>query len=275
MNLHAKCKEAAEYINGVTGGFRPEILLVMGSGLGFIGDLCEDAATVPYGDVPHMPRSTAPGHAGRFVFGKLSGKNAMVMQGRVHSYEGLGFDQVAFPIRVAAALGCATMAVTNASGAVNLDYRPGDIMLMLDHIKLTAASPLTGPNIPEFGVRFPDMTAAYTPALREIARAAARELGQPLKEGVYMFFGGPQYETPAEIRAARALGADVVGMSTVPEVIAARHAGMDILGFSLVCNMAAGVLDKPLTEEEVLDAAEAAKGYFSELLLKCVMLIDN
>ncbi|MCL2085059.1 MAG: purine-nucleoside phosphorylase, partial [Oscillospiraceae bacterium] len=265
MDTYERYNEAAGFIRGKIGDFKPDALLVMGSGLGFIADLCEDAAAVSYGDVPHMPASTAPGHKGRFVFGRIAGKRVAVMQGRVHSYEGLTFGEVAAPIRMAAMLGCKTMVVTNASGAVNLDYRPGDIMLITDHIKLCAPSPLTGRNMDEFGVRFPDMTTAYTPELRETARRAANGLGRALKEGVYMFFAGPQYETPAEIRAARLLGADVVGMSTVPEVIAARHAGMGILGFSLVCNMAAGILDQPLTEREVLDAAENAKEPFSEL----------
>ncbi|MCL2080962.1 MAG: purine-nucleoside phosphorylase [Oscillospiraceae bacterium] len=263
-------KEAADAIAAKIGGFKPEIALVLGSGLGFLGDECENAAAVPYGDVPHMKSSTAPGHKGQFVFGTLSGKRVAVMQGRVHTYEGYGFEDVTFAVRVLRLLGADKLIVTNACGGVNLDFAVGDIMVINDHIKLTGQCPLTGPNIPEFGTRFPDMSKTYTPALRELARGAAAKLGQKLREGVYMFFTGPQYETPAEIRAARVLGADTVGMSTVPEVIAARHAGMEILGFSLISNMAAGVLDQPLDEQEVLDAAAMCRGRFSALILKCL-----
>jgi purine-nucleoside phosphorylase len=217
-----------------------------------------------------MKTSTAPGHKGQFVFGTLSGKRVAAMQGRVHTYEGYSFEEVTFAVRVLKLLGAGTLIVTNACGAVNLDYHVGDIMVINDHIKLTGQCPLTGQNMPEFGVRFPDMSKTYTPALRDLAIKSAAALGQTLRDGVYMFFTGPQYETPAEIRAARVLGADTVGMSTVPEVIAARHAGMDILGFSLISNMAAGVLDQPLSEQEVLDAAAMCRDKFSALILKCL-----
>jgi len=263
-------REAADAIAAKIGDFNPEIALVLGSGLGFLGDECENPVAVPYGDVPHMKVSTAPGHKGQFVFGTLSGKRVAVMQGRVHSYEGYSFEEVTFAVRVLRLLGANTLIVTNACGAVNLDYSVGDIMVINDHIKLTGQCPLTGQNIPEFGVRFPDMSKTYTPALRELAHKSAASLGQTLREGVYMLFTGPQYETPAEIRSARVLGADTVGMSTVPEVITARHAGMDILGFSLISNMAAGVLDQPLSEQEVLDAAAMCRDKFSALIKKCL-----
>ena len=263
-------REAAEAINAKIGGFKPEVALVLGSGLGFLGDLCDDAVAVPYTEVPHMKASTAPGHKGQFVFGTLANKRVAVMQGRVHTYEGYSFAEVTFAVRVLRLLGAETLIVTNACGGVNLDFNVGDIMVINDHIKLTGQCPLTGANIPEFGTRFPDMSKTYTPALRALAHKTAESLGQSLREGVYMFFTGPQYETPAEIRAARVLGADTVGMSTVPEVIAARHAGMDILGFSLISNMAAGVLDQALSEQEVLDAAEACREHFSALVMKCL-----
>ena len=262
--------EAARAISAKTGGFAPDVALVLGSGLGFLGDECENAVAVPYGDVPHIKTSTAPGHKGQFVFGTLSGKRVAVMQGRVHSYEGYGFEDVTMGVRVLRLLGAKTLIVTNACGGVNLDYAVGDIMVIADHINMTGKSPLTGPNIQELGTRFPDMSKVYTPALRELAHKSAKALGQTLREGVYMMFTGPQYETPAEIRAARALGADTVGMSTVPEAVAARHAGMDILGFSLISNMAAGVLDQPLSEQEVLDAAAACRDRFSALILRCL-----
>lgn len=263
-------KEAAAAIAQKIGDFKPEIALVLGSGLGFMGDECENPVIVTYGDVPHMKASTAPGHKGQFVFGTLAGKRVAVMQGRVHTYEGYSFEEVTFAVRVLRLLGAETLIVTNACGGVNLDFNVGDIMVISDHIKLTGQCPLTGANIPEFGTRFPDMSKTYTPKLRELAHKSAKELGQTLREGVYMFFTGPQYETPAEIRASRVLGADTVGMSTVPEVIAARHAGMDILGFSLVSNMAAGVLDQQLSEQEVLDAAAMCRDKFSALILKCL-----
>ena len=188
------------------------------------------------------------------------------MQGRIHLYEGYSPEDAVYGVRVMKLLGVRTMIVTNAAGAINLNYKPGQIMLISDHILLFPMTPLTGSNDDRFGVRFPDMSTAYTPALRELARSAAAETGVRLNEGVYMYFPGPQYETPAEIRAARLLGADMAGMSTVPEVIAARHCGMKILGLSLATNMAAGILDQPLTEQEVLETGEACKNQFSTLM---------
>ena len=252
------------------GDFRPEVLLILGSGLGSLGDQVEQPLVVPYAQVPHMKRSTAPDHKGQFVFGRLSGRNVAVMQGRLHTYEGWSFADVSYPVRVLRLLGAKTLLVTNAAGAVNTAFSAGDIMMITDHIKLFGVGPLCGANLDEFGPRFPDVSAVYTPALRKAAREAAQALEIPLREGVYMYFPGPQFETPAEVRMARILGADAVGMSTVPETIVAAHCGMQVLGFTLCTNMAAGVLDQPLSGEEVLEAAEAARPRFTSLVKACL-----
>ena len=263
-------QESAAALRDRLKGFRPRVLLILGSGLGFLGDAVEEAILVPYEEVPHMKRSTAPDHKGRFVFGRLSGQNVAVMQGRLHTYEGWSFADVSYPVRVLRLLGAETLIVTNAAGAVNREFDVGDIMLITDHIKLFGVSPLCGPNLDEFGPRFPDMSHVYTPALREAARKAAENLDIRLREGVYMYFPGPQYETPAEVRAARILGADAVGMSTVPEAIVAAHCGMKVLGFTLCTNMAAGVLDQPLDGEEVIAAGLAAGPKFTALVKACL-----
>ena len=255
------------------GDFRPEVLLILGSGLGSLGDQVEQPLVVPYAQVPHMKRSTAPDHKGQFVFGRLSGRNVAVMQGRLHTYEGWSFADVSYPVRVLRLLGAKTLLVTNAAGAVNTAFSAGDIMMITDHIKLFGVSPLCGANLDEFGPRFPDVSAVYTPALRKAAREAAQALEIPLREGVYMYFPGPQFETPAEVRMARILGADAVGMSTVPETIVAAHCGMQVLGFTLCTNMAAGVLDQPLSGEEVLEAAEAARPRFTSLVKACLVRV--
>ena len=263
-------RESAEALRARLGGFAPKVLLILGSGLGALGDQVEDPIVVPYTEVPHMKRSTAPDHKGQFVFGRLSGKDVAVMQGRLHTYEGWSFADVSYPVRVLRLLGAETLIVTNAAGAVNREFDVGDIMLITDHIKLFGVSPLCGPNLDEFGPRFPDMSHVYTPALREAARKAAENLDIRLREGVYMYFPGPQYETPAEVRAARILGADAVGMSTVPEAITAAHCGMRVLGFTLCTNMAAGVLDQPLSGEEVIAAGQAAGPKFTALVKACL-----
>ena len=261
---------AAKVVAGRLGDFRPEVAMVLGSGLGGMAALAEDPIVIPYGDIPGFQVSTAPGHAGRLVFGMLEGHSVAVMQGRLHAYEGYSFEEVCFPLRVLRLLGADKLIITNASGGVNLDFRVGDICLITDHIKFFMDSPLRGRNLPEFGPRFPDSTHLYTPRLQQVARQVAAGQGLPLVEGVYMYFPGPSYETPAEIRAIRTLGGDLVGMSTVPEVIAAGHAGMEVLGFSLVSNAAAGITSDPLTEQEVLDAADAARERFSRLIRGCV-----
>lgn len=270
MIPYTQYQESAEYIRGRIGGLQPEILLILGSGLGGLAERVEQPVCVPYAEIPHFRHSTAPGHVGRFVFGRLGGKAVAVMQGRMHLYEGYSPEEVSYAVRVGRLLGIETLIVTNAAGAINTGFHAGEIMLITDHILMFRFSPLCGENLPEFGPRFPDMSTIYTPELREIAREVAKERGVRLNEGVYMIFPGPQYETPAEIRAARALGADAAGMSTVPEAIAARHCGMRVLGFSLATNMAAGVLDQPLTEEEVFETAERAKEDFAKLILGCV-----
>lgn len=262
--------ESAEVLREKLNGFQPKVLLILGSGLGALGDEVEDPIIVPYEEVPHMKHSTAPDHKGQFVFGRLAGQNVAVMQGRLHAYEGWSFADASYPVRLLRLLGAETLIVTNAAGAVNTAFDVGDIMLITDHIKLFGVSPLCGPNVDEFGPRFPDMTHAYTPALQEIARKNAKTLDIRLQEGVYMYFPGPHYETPAEIRAARTLGADAVGMSTVPEVIVASHCGMKVLGFTLCTNMAAGVLDQPLTGEEVILAGKEAAPRFSALVKACL-----
>jgi len=266
-------QESAAALRDILGAFSPKVLLILGSGLGALGDEVENPIFVPYEQVPHMKHSTAPGHKGRFVFGRLAGQDVAVMQGRLHAYEGWSFADAAYPVRVLRLLGAETLFVTNAAGAVNDAFDVGDIMLITDHIKLFAGSPLTGPNVDEFGPRFADMSHIYTPALQTVARQAAKELNIRLQEGVYMYFPGPQFETPAEIRAARILGADAVGMSTVPEAIVAAHCGMNVLGFTLCTNMAAGVLDQPLSGDEVIEAGNAAAPRFAALVKRCLQQV--
>jgi purine-nucleoside phosphorylase len=271
MNIpYSHYEESAAAIRAKIGDFQPKVLMILGSGLGYLGDQVEEGIRVPYGEIPHFPVSTAPGHAGQFVFGTLAGQKVAVMQGRVHHYEGYGYDEVSYGVRVARLLGADTLLVTNAAGCINLDWKAGDLMLITDQMKFFMDSPLRGENLPEFGCRFPDSSHLYTPALQEIARQVAKNQGVALREGVYMYFPGPQYETPAEIRAARILGGDAAGMSTAPEVIVAAHCGMQVLGFSLLSNMAAGILNQPLTEEEVLEAGVAGREKFSALVLGCL-----
>jgi len=259
--------ESADYIRNRLQGFSPAFLMVLGSGLGVLAEQVQNPIYIPYGEIPHFRTSTAPSHAGRFVCGELGGKPVMVMQGRFHVYEGYTPEEVAYPVRVAKLLGVQSLIVTNASGGVNLDYYVGDLVALNDFIKLSYPNPLMGKTIPEFGPRFPDMSHVFDRNYLKLIEKIAWEQDITLREGVYFYTAGPQYETPAEIRAFRLLGADVVGMSTVHECISAAHAGMKILGISLVTNMAAGVLDKPLSEEEVIREAEAAKDRFSRLLI--------
>ena len=263
-------RESAGFLRERLGDFVPKIAMVLGSGLGYLGDQVERPIFVDYRDIPHFKASTAPGHKGRLVFGFLEGQPVAVMQGRVHHYEGYSYEEVSYGVRVLRLLGCDTLFVTNAAGGVNWKFQAGDLMLITDHIKIFMESPLWGENIPEFGPRFPDASYLYTPRLQELARQQARRLDMDLKEGVYMYFPGPQYETPAEVRAARVLGADAVGMSTVPEAIVAAHCGMDVLGFTLCTNMGAGVLDQPLSSDEVLAAAATAGPQFSALVKACL-----
>jgi purine-nucleoside phosphorylase len=261
--------EAATFIASKS-SIRPEIGLILGSGLDVMGDRMENAVRMPYASIPHFPQSTVAGHAGEWVQGVLEGRPAVIMRGRFHLYEGYTPQQVALPIRVMKALGVRTLVVTNAAGGINADLRPGDLMLIADHLNLTGLNPLVGPNEYAFGPRFPDMSEPYSRRLRQQARDTAAQLGIALHEGVYAGLLGPSYETPAEIRMLRTLGADAVGMSTVTEVTAARHAGLEVLGISCISNMAAGMLDKPLSHEEVLETSERVKETFLSLLLALV-----
>ena len=249
---------------------RPKIGLVLGSGLGAFADSLDDAIRIPYTDIPSFPQSTAIGHAGRLVVGKADDVAVAAMQGRVHLYEGYSAQQVAFPIRVFARMGIKAVILTNAAGGINLGYSQGALVLIRDHINLQGTNPLVGPNDDRFGVRFPDMTHAYCREYRKTAREEASKLGITLHDGIYAALLGPSYETPAEIEYLRRIGADLVGMSTVAEVIAARHMGLNVLAISCVTNMAAGILDQPLSHAEVMETAERVKSKF-EALLKAVL----
>ena len=261
----ARAERAAKFIRSKT-KLRPKIALVLGSGLGAFADELESATRIPYERIPHFPRSTAVGHAGRLVIGKVGDVAVAAMQGRVHFYEGYSLKDIIFPMRVFARLGIRAAILTNAAGGINLNFTQGALVVMRDHINLQGSNPLIGPNDERFGPRFPDMTHAYDKNYRATALEEARRLGIEVSEGVYAALPGPSYETPAEIRYLRAIGADVVGMSTVPEVIAARHMGMRVLGISCVTNMAAGILDKPLDHGEVLATGERVKDNFIALL---------
>jgi len=253
---------------------RPKIGLVLGSGLGAFADSLADATRIPYADIPSFPQSTAVGHAGRLIIGNVTGNAGQVpvaaMQGRVHLYEGYSSQQVTFPIRVFARMGVRAVILTNAAGGINVSYSQGALVLLRDHINLQGSNPLVGANDDRFGVRFPDMTQAYSRAYRAIACEEASKLGIVLQEGAYAALLGPSYETPAEIEYLRRIGADLVGMSTVAEVITARHMGLNVLAISCVTNMAAGILDQPLSHSEVMETGERVKTTF-EALLRAVL----
>ncbi len=259
--------KAVEYIQSKISG-KYEIGIILGSGLGSLGEKIENPEYVDYADIPNFPVSTAPGHVGRFVFGTLNGKKVMCMQGRIHLYEGYPVESVVMPIRVMRKMGVEKLIVTNAAGGINESFAVGDIMLITDHINFTGRNCLMGENDADFGVRFPDMSFAYAPELREIALNCAKSLNMNLQQGVYIGCTGPSYETPAEIRAFRVMGADTVGMSTVQEVIAANHCGMQVLGFSLVSNKAAGLSGERLTEEEVLTIGKQKSEEMQTLIMK-------
>ena len=250
--------------------FAPDLALVLGSGLGGLADEIEDAVVIPYRDVPGFPLSTAPGHAGRFVAGHLGGKNVLCMQGRFHYYEGHEMQTIALPVRVFKALGCRALILTNAAGGVNWDFNVGDFMLITDHINFMGANPLRGANDDSIGPRFCDMTHVYAPDLQELALKVATAQNLVLQKGVYLGYMGPSFETPAEIRAFRTLGADAVGMSTVPEAIAASHCGLPVLGLSLITNMAAGMAGKRLSGDEVIEIANQRGAVFQQLV-RCIV----
>ena len=260
-----RAEAAAKFIFKQT-KLRPKIALVLGSGLGAFADEFSGAKKIPYAKIPHFPQSTAIGHAGRLVLGKVDGVEVAGMQGRVHLYEGYSPQQVVFPVRVFARMGVRAVILTNAAGGVNLNYSEGALVAIRDHINLQGVNPLIGPNDERFGVRFPDMTEAYDLEFRRFVAEAGKNLKLNLHEGTYLALSGPNYETPAEICAFRSLGADLVGMSTVPEVLAARHAGIRVMGISCVTNMAAGVTGKTLTAEEVFETGARVKNDFIALL---------
>ena len=264
-DLFSRTEAAAAFVLGQT-DLRPQVGLVLGSGLGSFADDLTEAVGIPYADIPTFPCSTAIGHAGRLVFGKSGDVPVAVMQGRVHLYEGYSAAEVAFPTRVLARTGVRALILTNAAGGINVEYGQGALVIVRDHINLQGQNPLTGANDERFGPRFPDMSYAYSKRYREIALEEAQKLSIPPREGVCAALAGPSYETSAEIRYLRAIGADLVGMSTVPEAIAARHMGMNVLAISCVTNMAAGILDKALVHEEVLEVGRRVMGQFVALL---------
>ena len=256
-------KVSADFLRSRLGDFAPELGLILGTGLGGLAAQIEDPVEVPYKDIPNFLVSTAPDHAGKFIFGTLMGKKMMCMSGRFHFYEGYEYQQLVAPVRVMKLMSVKRLILTNAAGAVNESYRPGDVMIIKDHIKMTGASPLCGPNADEFGHRFFDVSNMYSREMRAIAKECAARSELNVHEGVYFFFTGPQFETPAEIRAARILGGDAVGMSTVTEALTAAHCGMPVLGLSMISNMAAGILDTPLSGDDVTEIAQQAGPKFS------------
>ena len=264
MDEMKRIDEAAAKVLAVCG--KADIGVILGSGLGDYAEALEDAVKLPYSEIPGFPRSTVAGHAGMWCCGTLYGKRVVMMQGRFHYYEGYGMKDVTLQVRVMQKIGVKTLIVTNAAGGVNLGYHPGELMVIGDMFSMTAQNPLIGPNLDAFGPRFPDMSCAFDKELRALAHECANEQGFALREGVYAQMTGPTYETPAEIRMLRTLGADAVGMSTVPEVIVARHGGMRVLGISCITNMAAGILDQPLNHAEVTETANRVKGQFRNLL---------
>src|ERR1019366_2747075 len=261
----SRADQAAQFLLSHT-SLRPTIALVLGSGLGGFVEEVHDAERIPYDEVPSFPRSTALGHAGQFVIGTAEGIPVAVMQGRAHLYEGYSPQQVVFPVRVLGRMGVQAVVLSNAAGGINLEYDRGALVVLRDHINLQGANPLIGPNDDHFGVRFPDMTDAYNTQFRRFALEESQRLGGGLHEGVYAAVSGPSYETPAEIRFLRTSGADLVGMSTVPEVIAARHMGMNVLAISCVTNVAAGILDRALVHDEVLEVGRRVTGRLIALL---------
>jgi purine-nucleoside phosphorylase len=275
IDLFSKAQAAVEYVRRHA-AVQPRVGIILGSGLGGFASQVRDAVGIAYADIPHFPQSTVVGHSGKLVLGTIGGVPVAVMQGRVHAYEGYAMEQVTFPARVLGLLGCATLIVTNAAGGIRADWAPGSLVAISDHINLTGHNAALGPNEERFacmsgaGQRFFDMTKAYSPALRTLASDEAARQGIVLREGVYLAVLGPSYETPAEIRAFRTLGADMVGMSTVHEVIVARHMGLQVLGISLITNMAAGVSGDVIHHEEVMDIGRRVESQFTGLLTALV-----
>jgi len=261
-----RVEEAASEVRRRAGTAVPDVAIVLGSGLGSFAGQLQDAVSIPYGELPHWPASKVIGHEGRLVIGALGGKRVAALSGRAHFYEGHDLRTVTFATRVIGRLGVKALILTNAAGGVNVDLKPGMLMVMDDHINLLGSNPLVGPNEDAFGARFPDMSEVYSKRLRGLADSVARAQGLRIGHGVYIAVHGPSYETPAEIRAFRTMGADAVGMSTVPEAIVARHMGVEVLGISCITNAAAGVLPEPLNHAEVMEVAQQVKGAFAALL---------
>lgn len=260
MNIE-KIQPAKQYIASKISN-KPEIGLILGSGLGVLADEIESPVVIPYHEIPGFPTSTVSGHKGQLVIGELHGTTVVAMQGRFHFYEGYDMDLVTLPVRVMRAIGVEKLIVTNAAGGINESFHPGDLMIIEDHLNMFGTNPLIGPNLDEAGVRFPDMSEAYSKAYLKLAHDVANDIGLTLRQGVYAGNTGPVYETPAEVRMLRTLGGDAVGMSTVPEVIVAKHSGMEVLGISCISNMAAGILDQPLTHDEVIETTERVRHDF-------------
>lgn len=269
MEYINQINESANYLKSKTTN-KPEIGIILGSGLGGLTESIEEPTRIPYKDIPHFPLSTVDGHAGHLVMGHLSNKNVIVMQGRFHFYEGYPLSQVTFPIRVLISMGIKKLIVTNAAGGVNKSYTPGDLMIIKDHINFTGNNPLIGPNLDSRGPRFLDLTRAYDGNLMKLAKDVGNRLKIDVKEGVYMWFTGPNYETPSEVKLASILGADAVGMSTVPEVIVANHESVKVLGISCITNMAAGILDKPLNHDEVVETSIKVRDKFESLVSEII-----
>lgn len=271
--IYERTTEAAEFLSK-RGGIIPRIAIVLGSGLGAVAERIENPIITPYAEIPHFPRSTVEGHSGRLITGMLTGVPVAMMQGRVHGYEGYTPDEVTFPIRVLGRLGIETVMVTNAAGGIRASFEQGQLVLISDHINFTGSNPLIGKNDPRLGARFFDMTEAYSSRLRDHAKSTAERAGFTMPEGVYICVPGPSYETPAEIRAFRTMGADLVGMSTVHEVIVARHMGMEVLGISCVTNMAAGILKQQIDHAEVMETGVRVQERLGNLLANLVPQIQ-
>lgn len=271
-NMLVKIEEAARFLKGKF-DFEPEVGMILGSGLGILADEIENPIYIHYDEIPDFPQSTVEGHAGRFVVGDFQGRKVIAMQGRFHFYEGYTMKQCTFPVRIMKALGVKNLLLTNAAGGANTSYIPGDLMLINDHINMAGTNPLMGKNHSELGPRFPDLSYVYDKELNKKINEIAKSLDIRLQNGVYMMFTGPVYETPAEIRMARVLGADAVGMSTVPEAVVAAHSGMKVTGISCITNMAAGILDQPLNHDEVVETANMVEAKFKTLVRNIIPIL--
>lgn len=269
MEYMEKIIESRGYIKNIINEI-PDAAVILGSGLGSLSDEVQNKIVIKYESIPNFPKSTVAGHAGEFVYGDLEGKKVIMMNGRFHFYEGYDMKTVTFAVRVLSSLGIKKLIVTNAAGGVNTSFKPGDLMIIKDHINFTGTNPLIGKNLDDFGPRFPDMSQPYDMELRDIALKAALDKDIEIVEGTYLMMTGPSYETPAEVRMVRILGGDAVGMSTVPEVIAANHSGMKVLGISCITNMACGILDRPLNHEEVIETSNMVKDKFKTLVREII-----